>query len=187
MGDVQKRYQAIPYGWREIDIAALMARLVAGQKIVIKYGGANVDRSDRKLVDYLRKKTEIDKASVTRKISTPEKLMRKSVAFLRDWLGQMSIPGDEEGLIHFVIKTLETKRDHYENLLVSEYSRDRYPEKETVTAARDLMNDVLSQRKDNINLLKRLLAKQDDLRNCTDDMEAVETFFSVKSQHADMI
>ena len=26
MGDVQRRYQAIPYGWREIDIAAMIAR-----------------------------------------------------------------------------------------------------------------------------------------------------------------
>ena len=33
MGDVQRRYQAIPYGWREIDIAALVARLIVTQKI----------------------------------------------------------------------------------------------------------------------------------------------------------
>ena len=28
MGDIQKRYQAIPYGWREIDIAAVTAELI---------------------------------------------------------------------------------------------------------------------------------------------------------------
>ena len=33
MGDVQRRYKAIPYGWNEIDIAALIARLIAQQKI----------------------------------------------------------------------------------------------------------------------------------------------------------
>lgn len=32
MGDVQRRYKAIPYGWNEIDIAALIARLIAQQK-----------------------------------------------------------------------------------------------------------------------------------------------------------
>lgn len=55
MGDVQRRYQAIPYGWKEIDIAALIARLIAQQKISIKYGGAVVAKDDRRLVDYLRK------------------------------------------------------------------------------------------------------------------------------------
>ena len=29
MGDIQKRYQDIPYGWREIDIAAVMAMLIS--------------------------------------------------------------------------------------------------------------------------------------------------------------
>src|SRR5699024_4802753 len=97
MGDVQRRYQAIPYGWREVDIAALMARLVARQKISIKYGGAVVSKDDRKLVDYLRKKSEIDKAVVTRRIAPSEQLMRKSVAFLREYLGAMDIPSDEDG------------------------------------------------------------------------------------------
>ena len=182
MGDVQKRYQAIPYGWREVDIAALMARLIVGQKIKIKYGGANVTKDDRRLVDYLRKKSEIDKASVTRRVAPSEELMRKAVLFLRDWLDQMGIPNDEDGLISFVIDTLEPKQQHYNSLLEHEYSHDRYPEKEVVAAARDLMADILSQSKDNVALLNRLVAKQDDLRNSSEDMEAVETFFNPKSQ-----
>ena len=56
----------------------------------------------------------------------------------------------EDGLIHFVLNTFETKQSHYQKLLDEFYAKERYPEKETVTAARDLMNDVLSQRKDNV-------------------------------------
>ena len=182
MGDVQKRYQAIPYGWREVDIAALVARLIVGQKITIKYGGANIAKDDRRLVDYLRKKSEVDKAGVTRRIAPSEDLMRKSVMFLRDWLGQMDIPADEDGLINFVIDIIERKRNRYEYLLNNEYTRDRYPEKDVVTAACELMNDILSQSKDNVALLNRLIAKQDDLRDSTEDMEAVETFFKPNSQ-----
>jgi hypothetical protein len=55
-------------------------------------------------------------------------------------------------------------------------------EKEVVDSARDLMNDILSQSKDNVALLNRLIAKQDDLLDCSEDMEAVETFFNIKSQ-----
>ena len=99
MGDVQRRYSAIPYGWREIDIAALVARLISKQKVVIKYGGVIVDKTDRKMVDYLRKKNEIDRSVVTRKVSAPEELLRKSVNFLREYLSAMDIPGDEDNLI----------------------------------------------------------------------------------------
>lgn len=179
MGDVQRRYQTIPYGWREIDIAALVARLIVTQKIEIRYGGAVVGKDDKNLVRYLRVKSEIDKASVSRRIAPSEDDMRKTIKFLREWLGQMSIAEDEDGLVAFVKDTLSTKLGRYETLL-NEYSHDRYPQKDVVQNARDLMAGVLSQKNDNVALLKRLLAKQDDLLDATDDMEEIETFF--KSQ-----
>lgn len=179
MGDVQRRYQAIPYGWREIDIAALIARLIAQQKISIKYGGAIVAKDDRRLVDYLRKKSEVDKAVVARRIAPSEDLMRKSISFLRDYLGAMDIPSDEDGLVRFVLNTFETKLAHYQGLL-DQYDQNRYPEKEQVTTARDLAQDILSQRKDNVALLNRMVQKQDDLLASSEDMEGVELFF--KSQ-----
>lgn len=179
MGDVQRRYQAIPYGWKEIDIAALIARLIAQQKISIKYGGAVVAKDDRRLVDYLRKKSEVDKAVVARRIAPSEDLMRKSISFLRDYLGAMDIPSDEDGLVRFVLNTFETKLAHYQGLL-EQYAQNRYPEKEQVTTARDLAQDILSQRKDNVALLNRMVQKQDNLLDSSEDMEGVELFF--KSQ-----
>ena len=179
MGDVQRRYQAIPYGWKEIDIAALIARLIAQQKISIKYGGAVVAKDDRRLVDYLRKKSEVDKAVVARRIAPSEDLMRKSISFLRNYLGAMDIPSDEDGLVRFVLNTFETKLAHYQGLL-DQYAQNRYPEKEHVTTARDLAQDILSQRKDNVALLNRMVQKQDDLLDSSEDMEGVELFF--KSQ-----
>ena len=179
MGDVQRRYQAIPYGWKEIDIAALIARLIAQQKISIKYGGAVVAKDDRRLLDYLRKKSEVDKAVVARRIAPSEDLMRKSISFLRDYLGAMDIPRDEDGLVRFVLNTFETKLAHYQGLL-DQYAQNRYPEKEQVTTARDLAQDILSQRKDNVALLNRMVQKQDDLLDSSEDMEGVELFF--KSQ-----
>lgn len=56
MDDVQKRYQAKPYGWREIDIAAVVAMLIQQQKVTIKYGGATIQPDNPKLVDMLRKR-----------------------------------------------------------------------------------------------------------------------------------
>ena len=177
MGDVQRRYSGIPYGWREIDIAALIARLVALQKISIKYGGSIVGRDERRLVDYLRKKSEIDKAVVIRRIAPSEELMRKSITFLRDYLGAMDIPTDEDGLIRFVTGTFEGKMSHYQKLLDDAYNKERYPEREVVTAARDLMQNILSQRKDNVALLTRMVQKQDELMDSAEDMEEIEMFF----------
>ena len=66
MADVQKRYQAIPYGWREIDIAAVVALLIVGQKVTIKYAGSTVQPNNPKLPDMLRKKSEIGKTQISK-------------------------------------------------------------------------------------------------------------------------
>ena len=42
MADVQRRYSAIPYGWKEIDIAAVVAQLIYSQKVTIKYAGNTI-------------------------------------------------------------------------------------------------------------------------------------------------
>ena len=84
--------------------------------------------------------------------------MRKSISFLRDYLGAMDIPSDEDGLVRFVLNTFETKLAHYQGLL-DQYAQNRYPEKEQVTTARDLAQDILSQRKDNVALLNRMVQK----------------------------
>jgi hypothetical protein len=181
MADIQKRYQAVPYGWREFEIAAVVARMIVLQRVDIRYGGAVVGRDDRRLVDYLRKKSETDKASVTRRVAPSEDLKRKSVAFLRDWLGFMNVPDDDDGLIRYVIDSLREKSEHYERL-ITEYAHGRYPERESVENASNLVRDILSQKSDNIALLTRLIDRQDKLRDMTEDMEPIETFF--KSQRA---
>lgn len=62
MADVQSRYQAIPYGWKEIDIAVVAAMLIYDQKVTIKYGGETIQPGNPKLPDMLRKKSEIGRS-----------------------------------------------------------------------------------------------------------------------------
>lgn len=180
MGDVQRRYQAIPYGWKEIDIAAMAARLIVQQKIQIQYGGAVVGKEERRLVDLLRKKSEVDKALVVRRVAPSEELIRKSIRFLREYLGVMDIPSDEDGLIRFVLGTFEQSRDHYQELLDKFYAKEKYPQKEVVIDAKGLMEDVLSQKKDNVALLRHMVQIQDDLFASSEDMEDVEAFFKAQ-------
>lgn len=177
MSDVQHRYQKEPFGWREIDIAALVARLIAQNKVTIKYGGANVAKEEHRLVDLLRKRSEIDKAIITRRVAPSEALMRKSTEFLREYLNAMDIPQGEDDLVAFVKSTFEQKRDHYQKLL-DQYTTHAYPEKNLLTQARDMTIDVLSQSGDNVALLNRMVQRQDDLLDMSEDLEDLEQFFA---------
>ena len=101
MGDIQRRFSGIPYGWREIDIAAIVAELIADQKTVIQYSGSTIQPSDHKIPDYLRRKTEVDKTVVQKRRELDKTLMDKSRKFLREYFNVMDVPSDEDGLIAY--------------------------------------------------------------------------------------
>lgn len=60
------------------------------------------------------------------------------------------------------------------------YESRKYPDRPLVKNAINLMNDVLSQQKDNEALVARLIAKQDDLDESKEKLQAVEDFFSTQ-------
>lgn len=178
MGDLQRRYSGIPYGWREVDIAACVAALIADQKISIQYGGSTIQPNDRRMPDYLRKRSEIDKANVIRRVKLSDKLIKDTRGILKDYLNTMDVPNDEDGLITYVISKFEVERNELQNMLDKYYATDLYPGKGIVENGINICNAILSQKKDNTALLTRITDKEDDLFEHSDDMVKVRSFFS---------
>lgn len=179
MADVQSRYQAIPYGWREIDIAVVVAMLIIDQKVTIKYAGSTIQPNSPKLPDMLRKKSEIGKTQISKRQIVSAARMKAAKEFLRDYFNVMDVPNDEDGLIQFVIEKFEELQNHYEDLL-SKYEGHKYPDQKVVDNALTIVKDVLSQQKDNVALIERVLQKENALYDAQEDMQNVESFFKTQ-------
>lgn len=95
MADIQSRYSAIPYGWKEIDIAAVVARLIYDQKVTIKYAGSTIQPDNPKLPDMLRKKSEIGKTSISKRQMITATKMRAVKELLREYFDVMDVPDDD--------------------------------------------------------------------------------------------
>ena len=178
MGDIQRRFSAIPYGWREIDIAAAVASLIATQKAMIQYSGSVIQPSDKHIPDYLRRKTEIDKTIVAKRVSPPDILIKQARDFLKEYFNTMDVPSDEDGLIAYILESFTSQKDMLQGLLDREYMMGAYPEKKIVENGAQLCNEVLSQKKDNTALLKKLVESSDDLLDFSEDMEQILAFFN---------
>lgn len=177
MADVQARYQAIPYGWREIDIAGVVAILIHDQKVTLKYAGMTVQPDDRRLADMLRKKSEVGKVQISKRIVVSETKMKRAKEFLREYFDVMDVPDDEDGLVRFIKEKFEAQREHYQELYSRYDSEHNYPDKKLVADSVSLMQDILSQAKDNSALIDKLLDRDNDLLDDKDDMQNVESFF----------
>ena len=179
MSDLQERFQRKPYGWREIDIAAVVAMLIVNQKVTIKYGGATIQPGDPKLPDMLRKKSEIGKTAISKRMSPPVQKMREVREFLRDFFDEMDVPEDEDGLIAHILVKLSGMLDHYSKL-DARYDGHNYPDRGKVKQAITLVKDVLSQQKDNLALIQRVIDREDALYDMHDELQEVEEFFKTR-------
>ena len=152
----------------------------------------------RKLPDMLRKKSEIGKTSISKRKTISATMMRDVKEMLREYFDIMDVPDDEDGLIRFVTEKFSEQRDYYVSLN-DRYEGHKYPDRGLVQTAIRLMDDVLSQKKDNIALIERVLKKEDDLFENKESMSnGIENFFKTqvtvfdqavqfeKSLHADL-
>lgn len=181
MADIQSRYQAIPYGWKEIDIAVVAAMLIYEQKVTVKYGGETIQPGNPKLPDMLRKKSEIGKTSISKRQVIIASKMREVKDLLREYFDVMDVPDDEDGLVKYIAGKFEEQKKHYEELN-KRYEGHKYPDHHLVRKALELMDSILSQRKDNTALIDRLLEEEDNLLDNKDDMQNVEGFFKNQVQ-----
>lgn len=177
MGDIQRRFSAIPYGWREIDIAAAVCSLVAAQKVTLRYGGSMLQPTDRHIPDYLRRRSEIDKTLVARRTAIADSLMKKSREFLKEYFNTMDLPADEDGLIAYVLDGFTGERKRLQELLDTRYAAGAYPDRAVVENGVKLCDALLLQRKDNTALLTKLVSMSDDLLDLSEDMASVDAFF----------
>lgn len=179
MSDVQSDFQKDPNGWREIDIAAVVAMLIRDQKVTIKYGGATIQPDNPKLPDMLRKKSEIGRTSISIRQNISIQKIREVRDFLRDYFDEMDVPEDEDGLIGHIVRKFNGELEHYTEL-DARYEGHKYPDQLKVRQAITLVKDILSQQKDNLALIQRVIDREDALYDMHDAMQDVEEFFKTR-------
>ena len=177
MGDIQRRFSAIPYGWREIDIAAAVCTLIALRKVGLQYCGSMILATDKHIPDYLRRKNEIDKSIVSFKHVYPPELIKKAREIIKEYFNTMDVPSDGDDLVEHVIESFTEERDTLQKMLDTDYTTGNYPDRAVVENGIKLCNELFSHKKDGIALLKKLVSIEDDLLDLAEDMADVYAFF----------
>lgn len=177
MAEMQKRYQAAPYGWRVIDIAALTAALVRAQKVQLIYGGTALLPTDRKMLDCLCKRTETEKTVIRQKVSAPDILIKKARQLAAELFEAMDLCTDEEELCGQLETLLAHAKQKDESLLLFYTDAISYPGKAIVEAGKAALDGVLLKRGDNVAFLEAFTKSEDALLDWSEDVREVDFFF----------
>lgn len=90
MGDIQRKYQQKPYGWREVNIANVVAQLVVEQRAQVLFGGQTIQANDNRMVAFLRK--DADKVQVRLRVRMSDRLLRDTGDLMRTCLTLIPCP-----------------------------------------------------------------------------------------------
>lgn len=177
MATLQGRYQSIPYGWKEIDIAAIVARLIQAQRITVKHSGQTIQPNDNHLVDYLRKKSEIGQTNISIRETIPARKMKQVKDILKDYFDIMDIPADEDGLANCIVEHFNNEKENLEGMQKNNDSAV-HPGASEIEEALSYVNKVLLAKDDNIALVNIICELGDDLLDSKDVMRDVENFYA---------
>ena len=176
MATLQARYQSIPFGWKEIDIAAIVARLIQAQRVTVKHSGQTIQPNDYHLVDYLRKKSEIGQTNISIRETIPARKMKQVKDILKEYFDVMDIPADEDGLVAYIVEHFKDEKIHLEQLKKQNDSAV-HPGASEIEEALSYVNKVLLAKDDNIALVNTVCELEDDLLDSKDAMRDVENFY----------
>ena len=179
MSDIQSRYQSIPYGWKEIDIAAVVARLIQAQKVTVKHSGQTIQPDDHRLIDYLRKRSEIGYTNISVRETIPAQKLRRVRDILKEYFDVMDVPNDEDGLVAYITKSFNGEKLDLENMQ-NQNNSVMHPGSNEIDEALKCVKKVLWALNDNIALVDTICELEDGLLDSRETMRKVGNFY--KSQ-----
>lgn len=180
MGEIQERYQRKPYGWRENDVAAVVASLLVEGEAQTRIGGTVMNPQvpeDRKRILSSMFGRSAEGMSVVKRDRPSDALVSKASALLREYAPDVAVPADLDALLVLIRTKLEEQRDWSIDLLKNAYDKQCYPGQAVVERGLALAKDALTNASDEKALLLAFTKAEDDLLDWLEDVEVVRGFF----------
>ena len=185
MGDIQRRYQQKPYGWREVDIANV-AQLVVEQRAQVLFGGQTVQANDSRMVSLLRK--DADKAQVRLRVRMSDRLLRATGELMRGLFDLKTVPSNEDKLVAELKERLEGLREVCVAMARDYYTGIKpaypYPGEDECEKMRSEVVDVLKDQSDSEAFLTTFTKHEDRLFDAKEDFDKVVEFFESNQRTA---
>ena len=177
MKNILDKFEDAPYGWREIDIAGMVATLFKQQKICLLYQGAFLETTAKAIPNYLRKKTEVEKLLIKKRVSLDETLLKTAREIGKDLFNAVNLPADEDGLIRELLARIAEKKKQIENDYLKYYESRKYPGEDLIRQGLTIFEELEKHQSDHTTLLNKLKEYQEDLLEWDENMKMIHNFF----------
>lgn len=180
---IYDRFTDKPYGWKQLDIASLIAQLLKEQRIRIRYNSEYLEpgQDTNKLVTVFGKTAEADKGIVTKREKVDEALLRRAKAICREIFPPMDLADDEDGLIQAIRNAIRDQIAEIHQYKANYATKVKYPGLSLLEKGLEYFGQF-TQQLDNVSFLTKLKNMEDDLGEWKEDVGLVKSFFSTNQK-----
>lgn len=179
---IYDRFQDKPYGWKQLDIAGLIAELLKEQRIRIRYNAEYLDpeQDTNALMTVFTKSNESDKGIILKRMKVDENLIRTAKRVCREIFNTTDLADDEDGLVKDIrglidkqIVEIKAYKDRYEGR--------KYPGMSVLDKGLGHFEQFGSQL-DNASFFMKLTELEDDLADWEEVVVYVKSFFGTNQK-----
>lgn len=172
---IMNNFSKSPFGWDEIDIQAIVAKLFKEQKIKLEYSGENLNINNKDVLNYITKRDYVEKTRVKVRKGVPAKQIKIVKDISKDTLFNTITKSDEDGVME-EFKATVTKKIHQIDLLLQEYKIARYPGKKILLEGKKLLEETLDYR-ESIEFFENVCELEENFYDFEEDSEDILKFF----------
>lgn len=179
---IYDRYQDKPYGWKPLDIAALIAELLIEQRIRIRYNSEYIEpaKDTNKIITALVKSSESEKAIVVKRTKVDETLIRTAKSICKDVFNTTNLADDEDGLLKDIQGLMETQISEIKGYKVR-YEGRKYPGMSLLNKGLEYF-EQFDPKLDSVSFFEKLKELEDNLLDWEEDIAYVKSFFGTNQK-----
>lgn len=184
LGSILRRYNAKPYGWRNVDTQLVVAQLVAAQKATLTYAGQRIAATDQQAFSLLTNAREADKLVVEQRVRASEKLLKNAASIISEFCDKNISSEDEDALVQCIVDEFSEAKEHCKALnrkyyvgITREYP---YPGSKVIEEGAHAIALVLAQMSQPEALLRAVKDAEEELLNYAEDIKEVDGFFGTQ-------
>lgn len=179
---VYDRFQDKPFGWKQLDIAGLLAELLKEQRIRIRYNAEYLEPEvdTNKLITVFGKLGESDKALLFRRMKVDVALIQTAKRVCREVFNTTDLADDEDGLVKDIRALISKQIDEINSYKVR-YEGRKYPGMSLLDKGLEYFTQF-NQKVDNATFFNKLTEHEEDLIDWEEDIVYVKSFFDTNQK-----
>ncbi|KAA8678777.1 BREX system P-loop protein BrxC [Clostridium sp. HV4-5-A1G] len=176
---VLAKFSNPPYGWKGLDIAAVIIELFKKQCIKVILNGEVISPNDREIVHYVTKREYVERTILKIRERVSQKYVDTVRDLSRDMFNFLSLPSDEDGIMDIFKGECKNELSKINEMLVKFSSRTRYPGEEVLQLGKRLFQKIM-EITDTVEFFKRIYDLEENFLDYEDDVDDIKAFFYKK-------